>query len=127
MNKEALAKTGQERINIYREAIDTVYNLPDEVMDEVVGGFISDGTVFLYLPFDMPTYRKVRRMLNAEGWEAFSVYTNDSTRNTKLKNESKIHLNLDMDMDRKGSTCKKVLVGEKKITRTVQEYKITCN
>ena len=129
MDKSTLINHAQKNIDKLQEGINIVANLPSEVMEEVVGGFIGDGAsnVFLYIPYDLQTYRKVRRILNREGWKVNRVYSHRGTRNAVLKNGSDVSINIDMDTSDPRSTCKKVVANEKEVTRTVREYKITCH
>lgn len=87
--------------------------------------FISDlsGEVYITTVYDLPTYRRNRQLLAAAGWEAMSVLlANDGDRHTRLsKGDDKI--SYIMDPCTRGSTCKRVKVGE----RVQTLYEVRCD
>jgi len=91
------------------------------------GGWVSDTTIWLTLPFDKLTYQKVRHALWRQGWEVACNWTHEGEYCARLTHpdyEERIVLNLEPGT--RGSTCELIEDGVEMVTTERIKYKLVC-
>jgi hypothetical protein len=123
--KKALADV-RNCIDDLLDMVDKIQEIPSSVFDKAAYAYFGSSRLFIGLPFDLATYREVRRALSKLGWHAEKIY-GTASRYTKLVNDEKHEIVITMGDHLEGSTCKKVKTGTKFVPGYhVDEYKVVC-
>ena len=125
MHKTELAETAEQSIRRLEEGLETMAELPDDVIHMASSGWVEEGYVGLRFPYDLRWYRQARQILLDHGWKLkkrrpVSMHNNGNRCTILRKNGHQLNLWMMPDLD--GSTCTKEQVGEK----TIPVYKVSC-